>query len=47
MSFKELKAEIEYYIDSTPTDEEVEQIAFYVNSGAGELSQILSDYYGC
>ena len=47
MSLKEIKTEIEYYTGNTPTEAEVEEIAFYVNSGAGELSQIVSDYYGC
>lgn len=47
MSLKEIKKEIEYYTGNVPTDAEVEEVAFYFNSGAGELSQVVSDYYGC
>ena len=47
MSLKEIKTEIEYYTGNTPTEAEVEEIAFYYNAGGASLDEIISDYYGC
>ena len=48
MTKEQLKKEIYYYSDIEPTDEEVEDIMYYYEQKPkSDLSQIVSDYYGC
>ena len=48
MTKEQMKKEIYYYSDIEPTDEEVEDIMYYYEQKPNsDLSQIISDYYGC
>jgi hypothetical protein len=48
MSIEFVRGEIYYYKGFKPTDEEVEEIVdFCRQSPMSNLSEVISDYYGC
>lgn len=48
MSIETLRKEIYYYTGKKPSDEEVEEIMDFVKlNPSTDLSEIISDYYGC
>lgn len=48
MSIEFLRGEIYYYKGFKPTDEEVEEIKYFVDQNPmSHLSEVISDYYGC
>lgn len=48
MSIETLRKEIYYYTGKKPSTEEVEEIMDFVEQNPeSDLSEIISDYYGC
>lgn len=47
MSVEFIKKEVYYYKGFKPTDDEAEEILFFYNQSRSDLSEIVSDYYGC
>jgi hypothetical protein len=48
MSIEYLRKEIFYYTGKKPSTEEVEEIKCFVEQNPeSDLSEIISDYYGC
>ena len=48
MSVEYLRGEIYYYTGKKPSTEEVEEIMDFVEQNPeSDLSEIISDYYGC
>lgn len=48
MSIETLRKEIYYYTGKKPSDDEVEEIKYFVEQNPdSDLSEIISDYYSC